>query len=165
LGYYFEINAFIDQFEEEQEKLKKELHSKREELDRREESIAARENELDELRKRTERFSDELNEVVSKAKEETAKRLSEEAKARENLMKKEFEGERNVLLTRIESLEKTIKEQTQQINRLSQNQDKAYQQVQDIAFKAVEGASNLRSLSQTLAVQSQAERRKTEKEE
>lgn len=152
-----------DQFEEEQLKLQKELRLSREELDRREEAVAARENELDELRQKVDGFQKELDTAVSRTTQETTKRLAAEAQTREELLKKEFEGERNVLVTRIESLEKTITEQTQQIKHLSQTQDKAYQQVQDIALKAVESAGNLRSLSQMIGAQK--ERQKTGKEQ
>ena len=46
-----------------------------------------------------------------------------------------------MLNTRIESLEQTVKEQNEQIARLSQQAEKAYSQVQDIAVKAIEGPS------------------------
>jgi predicted RNase H-like nuclease (RuvC/YqgF family) len=52
-----------------------------------------------------------------------------------------------VFTTRIESLEKTLKEQSGQIAQLSAQLEKAYQKVQDIAVKSVEGSSNLKSLS------------------
>jgi hypothetical protein len=152
-----------DQFEEEELKLQKELRSKREELDRREEILAAGESELKELRQKVEGFPKELDSGVSRATQETATKLTAEAQGREELLKKEFEGERNVLVTRIESLEKTINEQAQQLKHLSQTQEKAYQQVQDIALKAVESSGNVRSLSQVIAAQ--GERRKGEKQE
>lgn len=59
-------------------------------------------------------------------------------------MKKEHEGERNVLKTRIKSMEKTVKEQSEQLARFSQQLEAAYQKVQDIAIKTVEGAPTLR---------------------
>ncbi|MGI9165035.1 MAG: hypothetical protein ACR2G5_01360, partial [Pyrinomonadaceae bacterium] len=65
---------------------------------------------------------------------------------REELLRKEFDGERNVLKTRIESLEQLAKEQSEQIARLSQQLEKAYGQVQDIAVRTVEGSSHSKSL-------------------
>jgi hypothetical protein len=85
--------------------------------------------------------------VVNKAIKETTERLQLEAKNREELQKKEFIGERNVLTTRIESLEKTVKEQNEQISKLSQQQEKAYQQVQEIAVKTIEGSSTIKSFA------------------
>jgi hypothetical protein len=78
---------------------------------------------------------------------ETTERLSLEAKNREELLKKEFIGEKNVLTTRIESLEKTVKEQSAQIGSLTQLLEKANQKVQDIAVKALESSSAQKSLS------------------
>jgi hypothetical protein len=163
--YEFEKNRrrAQDQFEEEKQKLEKELRLKREELEGREQSVAAREGELNELRQRVEGFPSELEAVASGAKEETKQRLTAEAKGREELVKQQFEGERNVLVTRIESLEKTINEQAQQLKHLAQTHEKAYQQVQDIALKAVESSGNVRSLSQTILAQS--EQRKADKKE
>lgn len=148
-----------DQFEEEQHKLEREIESRREELTRKEQEVAGREGELQELRSRVERFPEELNQAVARAAQEKADQLQVEAKVQQELLKKEFEGERKVLETRIESLEKTIKEQAQLIARLSTSQDKAYQQVQDIAVKAVEGAANIKGLASQVV---EAARRKSE---
>ncbi len=60
----------------------------------------------------------EMETAINKAVKETTERLNLEAKNREELMKKEFIGEKNVLTTRIESLEKTAKEQSAQISGL-----------------------------------------------
>lgn len=92
-------------------------------------------------------FPKELEAAVSKAIKETTDRLSLEAKNKEELMKKEFIGERNVLMTRIESLEKIVKEQNEQITQLSQQLEKAYQQVQEIVVKTIEGSSTLKSFT------------------
>jgi predicted RNase H-like nuclease (RuvC/YqgF family) len=62
-------------------------------------------------------------------------------------MRKEFIGERNVFTTRIESLEKIVKEQNEQISKLSQQLEKAYQQVQEIAVKTIEGSSVAKSIT------------------
>jgi len=52
-----------------------------------------------------------------------------------------------MLITRIEALEKTNKEQSERIQNLTQQLEKAYQKVQDIAVKAVEGSANMRTFS------------------
>ena len=85
--------------------------------------------------------------AVSKTVKETMERLTADAKNRDELQKKEFIGEKNVLTTRIESLEKTVKEQSERIAKLSQQLEKAYQQVQDIAVKTIEGSSNIKSFA------------------
>jgi len=50
-----------------------------------------------------------------------------------------------VLTSRIQSLEKAVKEQAEQLGKLSQQQEAAYQKIQDVAVKAIEGASKLGS--------------------
>jgi len=61
-----------------------------------------------------------IQKIISLLEKETTERLQQEAKTREELLKKEFDGERNVLTTRIKSLEETVKQQNEQIIRLSQ---------------------------------------------
>ena len=140
-----------DKFEDEKAKLEKESQSKKAqmegELKEREKVIAEKEEELNDLKKKASLFPKELETAVGKAIKETSDRLSLEAKNREELLKKEFIGERNVLTTRIESLEKTVKEQSAQIAGLTQFLEKANQKVQEIAVKALESASAQKSLS------------------
>jgi len=140
-----------DKFEDEKAKSEKEIQVKRvqmeNELKEREKAIAEHEGELNELRKKVTAFPKELETAVSKAIKETTDRLNLEAKNREELVKKEFIGERNVLTTRIESLEKIVKEQSEQIAKFSQQLEKAYQQVQDIAVKTIEGSSTIKSFA------------------
>ena len=140
-----------DKFEDEKSKLEKEIQVKKEQMEsevkEREKAIAGREDELNELRKKVSAFPKEMETAIAKAIKETTEKLTLEAKNREELMKKEFIGEKNVLTTRIESLEKTVKEQSEQIAKLSQQLEKAYQQVQEIAVKTIEGSSTIKSFA------------------
>ena len=117
-----------DKFEDEKGKLEKEIQIKKEqmesELREREKTIAEREEELNELRKKVSAFPKEMETAIAKAVKETTERLNLEAKNREELQKREFIGERNVFTTRIESLEKIVKEQNEQIAKLSQQLEK-----------------------------------------
>ena len=70
-----------------------------------------------------------------------------EAKNREDLLRKEFAGTRNVSMARIESLEKIAKDLSDQNGKLSKQLETAYQKVQEIAEKAIEGSSQARSLA------------------
>lgn len=149
-----------EQFEDEKARLEREIAYRREQMEKeladREKAIAERETELNELRKQASAFPKELESAVNKAVKEAMQRVEAEAKSREELLKKEFDGERNVLNTRIESLEKTVTEQNGQIAKLSQQVEKAYSQVQDIAIKAIEGTSRsqpLANLQQLVAEQ------------
>jgi hypothetical protein len=140
-----------DKFEDEKAKLEKEIQLTRErmegELTGRERIIAEKEEELSELRKKVSLFPKEMETAAAKAVKETADRLNLEAKNREELLKKEFIGEKNVLTTRIESMEKTLKDQSAQIATLTQFLEKANQKVQDIAVKALESSSTFKSLA------------------
>jgi hypothetical protein len=140
-----------DKFEDERSKLDKEIQMKKQqmetELKEREKVVAQKEEELNELRKKVNTFPKELETAVNKAVKETGDRLSLEAKNKEELVKKEFTGERNVLATRIESLEKIVKDQAEQIAKLTQQLEKAYQQVQEIAVKTIEGSSTIKSFA------------------
>lgn len=120
--------------------------ARKEELTRREETIAEKENELNELRARAAAHPKEMEAAVNKATKEATERINLGAKTREELMKKDFDGQRNVFLTQIDSFEKTVKEQGNQISKLSQQLEKAYQKVQDIALKAVDVPSSVKSL-------------------
>jgi hypothetical protein len=62
-------------------------------------------------------------------------------------MTKEFEGERNVLKARIEALQNTVQQQAEQITKLAQQQELAYEKVQNIAVRAIEGAGNAKSMA------------------
>lgn len=78
---------------------------------------------------------------MDRAIAETTERLENEAKKNEQLLKKEFEGEKNVLQTKIDSLEKLVADQQKHIDTLSKQMDTAYGKVQEIAVKAVSGKS------------------------
>jgi hypothetical protein len=140
-----------DRFTYEKAKLEKELKDKKEQLENelksREAAIAEKEAELNDLRKQAAQFPKELETAVAKAVKETSERLLLEAKTREELLKKESEGERNVFKARIDSLEKTAAEQGERITVLTKQLEAAYQKVQDIAVKTVEGASNFKSVA------------------
>jgi len=149
-----------EQFEDEKTRLEREIAYRREQMEKeladREKAIVEKETELSELRKQVSVFPKELESAVNRAVKEAVQRVESEARNREELLKKEFDGERNVLNTRIEALEKTVAEQNEHMARLSQQVEKAYSQVQDIAIKAIEGTSRsqpLTSLQQLMAEQ------------
>ncbi len=150
-----------DQFADEMAQASKELAERKAEAEKhfqeRERTLKAREDELASLRQRVEAMPRELEAAVAKAVKENTARLQQEASSREELLKREFAGERNVAGTRIVALEQTVKEQSDQIIKLLQQAEKAYGQVQEIAVRAIEGsgsAKQLASLQQLLAEQS-----------
>jgi len=147
-----EQQALRDKLNDEKAAIEKELRLRKEaaekELTERERAIAEKEAELAQLRARAASFPKELEAAVDKAVKEVTERLKLESKNREELLKKEFEGEKNVLSTRIESLEKMVKDLSDQNARLSRQLEAAYQKVQEIAEKTVESAAQARSLAE-----------------
>jgi hypothetical protein len=146
-------------FNEEKERLEREITLRRELSDRefaeREQAIARQEQELKELRERVAAFPKELESSVAREVKQAVDRVKGEAETRLLLATKESEGVRNVYEARITALEAKVKEQTEQIMRLTAQTEKAYVQVQDIAVKAVEGSSAAKA--QAVAPQRQAE--------
>ena len=140
-----------DQFADEKARIERELTLRREELERqlndREAAVAVREKQLADLQDRVNRSPAELEAAVARAAKEASARTLADAASREELLKREFTGEKNVLSTRIVSLEQTVKDQAEQIKQLSQKMEKAYGQVQEIAVRAIEGSSNSKTLA------------------
>jgi hypothetical protein len=149
-----------DEFADETGKANKDLAERKAQLEKdiqeRERAMAAREQELAALRARADAAPKELEAAVAKAVKDATTRVQQDSSAREELLKREFAGEKNVLSTRISSLEQTAKEQSDQIAKLLAQAEKAYGQVQEIAVRAIEGSANskqLASLQQLLADQ------------
>lgn len=140
-----------DKLNDEKATLEKEILAKREsltkELAEREKAVAAQERELIELKQKAATFPKELESAVEKAVKQVTDRLNLEAKNREELLRKEFEGQRNVSVARIEALEKMAKDLSDQNGKLSRQLETAYQKVQEIAEKAIEGSSQAKSLA------------------
>ncbi|SET56708.1 hypothetical protein SAMN05216326_13727 [Nitrosomonas marina] len=143
-----EENKLADQLE----KLEKELSLKKDafdkqvqektiELNEREKGVSERELKMDELQDKVNAFPAELDKSVQSAVQEIQERLTKEFDQKEALLKKGFEGEINVLTAKISAYEALVKEQIKQIEKLNQQQEKAYEKVQDIANKAVSGAA------------------------
>ena len=141
-------NKFNDEMEQAEKELKEQKkvfeqfqQEKNAELTERENQVTDREQVMDELQQRVNVFPEELQKAVDSAVQAAQKQVKEYAGHKETLLNKTFEGERNVLQTKITSLESLVKDQTKQIDKLIMQQEKAYQQVQDIAGKAVAGAA------------------------
>ena len=153
VGYAFkrEQQAIKDKLSDEKIGLEKEIQRRKETADRelaeREKTMAGKERELAQFQQQVAAYPKASEAAVEKAVKESADRIKLEGKNREDLMRKEFEGERNVLATRIESMEKLGKDLAEQNAKLSKQLETAYQKVQEIAEKAIDGSSQSKSLS------------------
>lgn len=165
-GFRREQQLAKDKFEDEKATLEKELQLKKEQMEKewteRGRTIAEREQELEELRKKVGEFPGEMKGTVNAAVKEATEKIKVEAETRQQLLTREFDGERNVLNTRISSLEKTVEQQTAQLIKLSQQLETAYQKVQDIALKAVEGSATVKSVSGLQQLMSEQMRKPTQ---
>ena len=110
------------------------------ELDTREEAINGREKDMEALQKEVESFPKRNEAAVQKAVADATERLTRDFKGDKALMEARFEGERNVLMEKIEALEKMVASQAAQISDLAKKNELAYEKVQDIANRAVASA-------------------------
>lgn len=153
--YSFKREQLLNKNKSDDEKLKleKELSAKKEIIEKqsaeRERLLAEKEDKFAELQKKADSFPKELDTALQKAIKETTERLQSEGRNKEELLKKSLEGERGVLSAKIESLERLTKDQKEQITKLSQQIEKAYQQIEDIAVKTVGSTFEMKSLLST----------------
>ncbi len=113
----------------------------------RESALKEREDELIRMRK-------EVAEFPEKSRQETAKTVVEAVKAAEAAyaqellaLRKDAETEKRLSELKIKTLEETVGRQFSQVEVLGQRLEEAKRQVQDIAVKAIEGASGAKALS------------------
>jgi hypothetical protein len=135
-----EMAAFEKEIATRREEFERQAVAKQAELDEREKAVAERESHADDLQRKVDSFPQEMEEKLAAAVKATTERLNAEHAAKGALQEKEFEGERNVLSSKIEALEKLVDSQARQIDALAKQQENAYEKVQDIASKAVAGA-------------------------
>lgn len=121
----------------------KEAHAKS--VAEREKAVAEREKEYAELRAKKDAHAAALEAASKKAEEEGRGIARQQAKVAADLLAKENDGKRRVQELKVASLETTIKKQVVQIDNLSKQLATAIKQAQDLAVKAIEGASNANS--------------------
>lgn len=137
-------------YEEKQNTLDRALQEKTTAFEKscieREAILADQEEELKTLRIRVTQFPHELETGIKNAEKTVKELLDREYRYKMELLAKETEGEKRLTQQMITSLQDKIKEQDGLIHQLSNKADTASNQVQSIALKALESASN-RSMS------------------
>lgn len=140
-----------DQYAAQKLELEKELANKKaaveKELAEREALVTAREKEFAELKAKVEAFPVELDKGIKETEKSVTEKIELKYKHQAELAAKEIEGERKLNKQMIASFESKIKEQEDLIRQLTQKANDAGIQVQNIAIKAIEGASPQRSFS------------------
>lgn len=133
-----ELERLSKEISEKKEQFEKELTEKENDLLQRDIAVSEREKTMNDLQKQVNDFPKQLESAVLKAVNESVERVKNEAKKNEELLLKGFEGEKNVFLAKIDSLEKLVNNQQRQIDTLTGQISDAYGKVQNIAIKAVE---------------------------
>ncbi len=143
-----EENSFADkkaalekEIEEKTERIDKHVEEKTALLNDREQQIVQREKTMETLEKSVNDFPGKLEAAIVAASKKKEKEITSIFIQEKALIEKGAEGEQKVLETKIVSLESLVNVQAKQLEKLNNQQERAYQQVQDIAAKAVTGAS------------------------
>ncbi len=140
-----------DDCDEAQRQQERKTKEKQEALEK---SWQARESALKEREEEINRLRKEAAEFPEKSRLETEKTVAEAVKAAEAahaqellVLRKDAETEKRLSELKIKTLEETAARQFSQIEGLGQRLEEAKRQVQDIAVKAIEGASGAKALS------------------
>ena len=140
-----------DKYEEETRLQEKRNREKQEALEKswidREASLKGKEDELSRYKQEVEQFPARLKEERERAQAEASAVTRQNFEQQIVLLKKDSENEKRMAELRIQSLEQVATRQAQQIELLSKQLDEAKRQVQDIALKAIEGASGANALA------------------
>ena len=110
-------------------------------------ALKEREEELNQLRKEAAGFPDRMKQETEKSVVEALKAIESRHQHEVLVLQKDSETERRLGELKIKSLEETVSRQIKEIESLGQRLDEAKKQVQDIAVKAIEGASGANALS------------------
>lgn len=137
-----------DAYEEEKTVLEKVLLEKKADFEReyseREAFLSANEKQFEELKTKVESFPKELEKAIKDTEKSVTDKLNFTHKHEAELTLKEIEGERKLYEQKVGALEAKIREQEDLIKQLTQKANEAGIQVQNIAIKAIEGASSQR---------------------
>ncbi|MGA1796116.1 MAG: hypothetical protein ACMUIL_09675 [bacterium] len=122
------------------------------ELSDREAAISVREKEYEEMKAAVTQFPERMEKAIQDTEKSVTEKLESRYRHEAALAAKEIEGERRLHAQIVSGLEAKIKEQETYIRQLTQKSDDAGKQVQNIAIKAIEGASAQRLLSKHFEV-------------
>jgi hypothetical protein len=140
-----------EKYDEEIRAAEKRNKEKQETLERsweqRERTIKEREEEYVRLQQEVGGFPSQLQSETERARSEATRQTEQRFEQQVLLMTKEREADRRLSDLQIKTLEESVARQTAQMVALQKQLDEAKQQVQDIAIKAIEGASGARALS------------------
>lgn len=140
-----------DKHEEEMRLLEKNNKERQEALEKgwqqREAAVKEKEEEWAHLKKEVEEFPARLKKEIDAAVAPAVKVVEQRSEQQIVLLKKDSEAEKRFAELQIKSLQDTIARQSVEIETLHKQAEEAKRQVQDIAVKAIEGASGAKALT------------------
>ena len=140
-----------DKYEEETRVLEKKNKEKQEEIEKswkqRETALREKEEEGARLRKEVDEFPARLKMEVDVTVSNAVKSAEQRFEQERILLKKESESERRLAELQIQALQDQLARQSAEIEKQRVQVEEAKRQVQDIAIKAIEGASGAQALS------------------
>jgi colicin import membrane protein len=140
-----------EKYDEDMRTIEKKNREKQETLEKsweqRERTIKEREEEYVRLQKEVSSFPSRLQSETERAASDATRQTEQRFEQQVLMMTKEREADRRLSDLQIKTLEEGVARQTAQMAALQKQLDEAKQQVQDIAVKAIEGASGARALS------------------
>ena len=114
----------------------------------RESALQSREEELTSLIKEVEQFPGRLATECTKAAKEATKEAEAKYSQETERLKRDLLVEKQIGELKLKQLQESLANQQAQMSSLQAQLDEAKRQVQDIAVKAIEGASGAKALSQ-----------------
>jgi hypothetical protein len=140
-----------DKYDEDVRLTEKKNQEKQEALEKgwaqREATLKEREEELKTLRKESQEFPARLQKEAQATAEQARRETEAKFQQQMLVLQKDSETEKRVAALQVKSLEETVARQQSQIAAIEKQLADAKQQVQDIAVKAIEGASGAKALS------------------
>ncbi len=140
-----------DKYDEEIRLLEKKNQEKQEALEKswkqREAALKEREEEWARLKKEVDEFPTRLNKELDAAAKAATKTTEQRFEQQILLMKKDAESDKRLADLQIKAMQDTIARQVAEIESLQKQLEEAKRQVQDIAVKAIEGASGAKALA------------------
>ena len=140
-----------DKYDEELRLQEKKNKDRQETLEKswaqREAALGEQEGELARLRKEAVEFPARLQRDIEQAAARAVKEAQQQADQQALLLKKEAESDRRIAELQIKTLEDLAARQNVQLADLQKHMDEAKKQVQEIALRAIEGASGAKTLA------------------
>ncbi|MEP7310693.1 MAG: hypothetical protein ABJA98_34770 [Acidobacteriota bacterium] len=140
-----------EKYDEDMRAIEKKNREKQETLEKsweqRQRTIKEQEEEYVRLQQQVSGFPSRLQAETERAASDATRQTEQRFEQQVLMMTKEREADRRLSDLQIKTLEEGVARQTAQMAALQKQLDEAKQQVQDIAVKAIEGASGARALS------------------